>query len=108
MHRRYGTTEQQDRANLVTNLEDRRRNQGGFVLAHVVHAYCSTSQPTRPSRRPLIEVEQPASPRTAPYATGLVDHRGSIDEAIAESLVVPLAVIVLDKLRHGAPEMALT
>jgi hypothetical protein len=38
-------------------------------------------------------------------ATRHLDHRWAGDESIVESLVIPFAVVVLDVLRHGPPEM---
>jgi hypothetical protein len=65
--------------------------------------------PTGPTiTPPLIEIEHPAKPRTASYATGHLDHEWARYEAIVESLVIPFCVIVLDVLRHGPPEMRLT
>ena len=50
----------------------------------------------RRSRGPLIEIEQPAEPRTASHATRHLDHRRARDQPIVESLVIPFAVVVLD------------
>ena len=60
------------------------------------------------SRRPLIEIEQPAKPPAAPHAARPADHRRGRDQSIAETLVIPLAMIVLDELHDGVPEVPLT
>ena len=36
-----------------------------------------------------------------------LDRRLARDEVVVESLVIPFAVIMLDVLRHGPPEMPL-
>ena len=56
--------------------------------------------PTLRSRRPLIEVEQPAKPPTAPHAARPVGHRRGRDESIVETLMIPLATVVRDELRE--------
>src|SRR5687767_6954575 len=61
----------------------------------------------RRSRGPLIEIEQPAEPRMASDATPHLDHWQARNQAIAESLVIPFAVVMLDECRHGSPEMPL-
>ena len=40
-------------------------------------------------------------------ATRHLDHRQARDQPIAESLVIPFAVVMLDEFRHGSPEMLL-
>ena len=42
-----------------------------------------------------------------PYATRLVDHRRARDEPIAEALVIPFSMIVLDVLCYRATEVLL-
>ena len=42
-----------------------------------------------------------------PHAIRPVDDRQSSDESVVETLVIPFLVIVLDELRHRAPEMPL-
>jgi hypothetical protein len=42
-----------------------------------------------------------------PYATRSIDDRRSRDESIVEALVIPFSVVVLDVLRHSAPEVPL-
>lgn len=54
------------------------------------------------SRRALIEVEQPAKPPAAPHAARPVGHRRVRDESIVETLMIPLAMIVLDELSDYA------
>src|SRR2546425_11433605 len=65
---------------------------------------CSTTQP-RPSCGPVVEVEEPAEPRVPPHATPPIDDRRSLDESIAEALVIPFAVVVRNVLRHRASEV---
>src|SRR6266850_3436726 len=55
--------------------------------------------PTLRSRRPLIEVEQPAKPPTAPHAARPVGHRRGRDESIVETLMIPLGMIVRSRRR---------
>lgn len=43
----------------------------------------------------------------ASHATRHLDRWRARDEAIVESLVIPFAVVVLDVLRHGPPEVPL-
>ena len=52
-------------------------------------------------------IQQPAEPWTPSHATRHLDYRRARDEAIVEALMMPFAVIVLDVLRHGPPEMPL-
>jgi hypothetical protein len=60
------------------------------------------------SCRPLIEIEQPAQPRTSWYTTRHLDGGQARDEAIVQSLVIPFVVVVFDILRHGPAEMPLS
>jgi hypothetical protein len=62
---------------------------------------------TPPAHR-IIEVEQPAKPPAAPQAARPVGHRRARDESIVETLMIPLAMIVLDQLRDYVPEVPLT
>ena len=61
-----------------------------------------------PTIRPLIEVKQPAKPPPAPHGARPVGHRRARDQSIVETLMIPLAVIVLDELRDCLPEVPLT
>jgi hypothetical protein len=52
-------------------------------------------------------VEQPAKPPAAPHAARPVGHRRARDEPILETLMIPLAMIVLDELCDSVPEVRL-
>ena len=59
-------------------------------------------------RSPLVVAEQTAEPLVAidpPARSDVVD--ASVDQSIAETLMVPLAVVVLDILAHNSPKMPL-
>jgi hypothetical protein len=45
--------------------------------------------------------------RDSVHATRHLDDRRARDEPIVQSLVIPFAVVVLDVLRHGTPEVPL-
>jgi hypothetical protein len=59
------------------------------------------------SRCSLVEVQQPVQPRPAPHPPPDIDHKRARDQPIAEPLMIPFSVIVLDVLRHRAPEVPL-
>ena len=65
---------------------------------------CSADPTIRP---PAHRSKQPAKPPPAPHAARPVGHRRARDQSIVETLMIPLAVIVLDELGDGAAEMGL-
>src|SRR5262249_16835149 len=56
---------------------------------------------------PLVEIEQPAEPRTPAHATRHVDRRRARNETIAESLVISFGMIGLHELPYGPPQVPL-
>ena len=55
-----------------------------------------------------VDVEQPAQPRPSPHAARHVGRRRAGNESIVEPLVIPFTMVMLDKLREGAPKVVLT
>jgi hypothetical protein len=69
--------------------------------------YCPIGQP-KSLHAARVVVEKPTESRAATDSTDR-PHRASIsNQLVVEPLVVPLAMIVLDELRDGAPEVPLT
>jgi hypothetical protein len=52
-----------------------------------------------------MEVEEAAEPPADVHTSCHLDHGRGGDEAIADTLVIPFGVLVLDVLRYGAPEV---
>ena len=61
----------------------------------------------RLSRRSLVVVQQATEPRTPPNPAGASPRRVPIDKPILESLVIPLAMVVIDKFLEGPSKVAL-
>ena len=66
-----------------------------LVLTERQTPYCSKTRPS-PSGGPPVEIEQPTQPQPALYPTRHVDHRRAGDQTIAEPLVIPFLMRVLD------------
>ena len=56
----------------------------------------------RESRRTVVIVEQSAETRTTANPAIGQGERYAVDEGIAEALMIPLAVVMLDELAQGA------
>jgi nucleotide-binding universal stress UspA family protein len=74
-------------------------------------AYCPISQPSRridlrvSSRGATVIIEEPAESLSTANAIGAVDQRCTAKEFVAEPLVIPFGVVMLDVLGDGSPEM---
>jgi hypothetical protein len=67
----------------------------------------SPSRPTRPITPNVIVVEQPAETLTTAKPVIAPGRRRAVDEFIAESLRIAFAMVVLDELVQGLPEVVL-
>jgi Glyoxalase/Bleomycin resistance protein/Dioxygenase superfamily len=76
-------------------------------------AYCPKSPPSVCSLRPntsrgsLIVIQQPTEPRTPTDPALASARRAPVDKPILESLVIPLAMVVIDEFLEGASKVAL-
>ena len=57
------------------------------------------------SGRARVIIEEPAEPLTTANPTGAVNRRHAVDECVAEPLVIPLPVVMLDELGDRPAEM---
>src|SRR5262245_23600023 len=64
--------------------------------------------PNGQSRGALVVIGQPAETRPPPYTADGLDRQRACDQLILEALMIPFSMIVMDELRDGPPEMALS
>ena len=62
----------------------------------------------RSSRRSLVVIQQAAEPRTPTNPAGASPRRVPIDQPILKSLVIPLALVVIDECLEGLSKVTLT
>jgi hypothetical protein len=60
------------------------------------------------SRRALGVIQQSTEPRTPTNPARASTTRALLDEPILESLMIPFAMVVINKFFQSSPEMALT
>src|SRR5262245_64068963 len=75
-----------------------------------ISAWCpaaASSPGTGLSRRSCVIVKQPTEPLMPTHATNTSFRRLTLNQFVAQSLMIPFAMTLGDELRDGPPSMAL-